>query len=459
MRARAPRLMIAGTSSNVGKTTVTCGLMRALTLRGMRVQACKCGPDYIDPVFHERVLGIPSRNLDLFLAGDKLVRRLVAEGARKADLTLMEGAMGYYDGIAQSTHASAYEVAQVTGTPVVLVVDARGKALSCAAEVAGFVRFREPSLVAGVMLNRVSAGYFPMLRQVIERETGVPVLGYLPRMDEARLQSRHLGLVGADEVVDLQQRIDALAQTLAKTVDVDALVRIAQSAPELEFEPWGETVPRKDGPLIAIADDAAFTFCYADTLATLERLGARLVRFSPLKDESLPRGICGLYLCGGYPELHARALSANSSMRSSIREAVEAGLPTIAECGGFLYLQETLEDAEGTPWPMVGALLGHGYRTGRLGRFGYVTLAARANSLLADEGETLRAHEFHYWDSDHCGNAFRAQKPQSSRGWGCVVATSSLYAGFPHLYLAGDLRAATRFVEACARFGAARGEE
>ncbi len=506
MNVRAPRIMIAATASGVGKTVITCGLLRALRNRGLRVQACKCGPDYLDPMFHERVLGVPSRNLDLFLGSTDLARALVAEGAREADVTLIEGVMGYYDGLGTSDEASAYQVACATQTPVVLVMDGRGRALSVAAEVAGFARFRTPSQVVGVILNRVSDAYAPRLAAAIKKETGLPVLGYLPKLASASLESRHLGLVSAHEVDDLRQRVDEMAETLERTVDVDALLALAGAADDLVYQPFelpgygvaheecgGEEsdgtdatrVPDVSAPLslssgteqeaqhasdpheqlvdqrhptIAAARDAAFSFYYADSLALLERLGARVVLFSPLADAALPLGTCGLYLGGGYPELYARELSQNAPLLAQLREAIAGGLPTIAECGGFMYLQQELQDTDGIAWPMVGALQGRSWGCGHLVRFGYATLTARRDTLLARKGEMLSVHEFHYWDSTDAGDAFHACKPQSSREWDCVVATDTLHAGYPHLYLPGCPQAAQRFVDACAAYGRARGE-
>lgn len=457
MSAGMSRLMICSAASGMGKTTLTCGLIRALMNRGLSVAACKCGPDFIDPMFHREVLGAPSCNLDLFLAGERLVRELVAHAATEAQVTIIEGAMGYYDGIAQSAVASAYDVARVTETPAVLVVDGRGRALSVCAEVRGFRDFRTPSQVAGVILNQVSPGYAATMSEMIERECGVTVLGYVPRLDDAVFESRHLGLVSAAEVAGLKAKVDTVAQALGKTVDLDRLLQLAHTAPDLTFEPRELPVPVVGEPLVAVAEDAAFSFYYPETLDLLERLGARLVRFSPLCDKRLPEGVCGLYLGGGYPELHARELSANESLRTQISRLVAGGLPTIAECGGFLYLHETLADAEGVTYPMVGAVPGHAYGRGRFGRFGYVTLTAAHDSLLARAGDELPAHEFHYWESSDSGASFCARKPQSTRSWDCVVATESLHAGFPHLYLAARPEAARRFVRACAMFGQARG--
>ena len=554
MFVQVPRVLIAATASGVGKTTLVCGLLRAFARRGLRLWSYKCGPDYLDPQFHRSVLGIPSYNLDLFLSNKDVVRRLLAFGGgiaagQDADLALIEGAMGYYDGIAQSTDASAYDVARATNTPVVLAVDARGRSLSVAAEVAGYAHFREPSHVAGVILNRATAGYAPTLKAMIEEHAGVPVLGYVPQLDDVNLEHRHLGLVAADEVADLQDKIDALANVLQTTVNLDALRALARSATPLEVVPPGtdlegvvqehhvlpsadllevasrhpvspetnlseaesrcaallgaepqEVVPKRcvppntklsepvqlsavartdakayrdappgqteescypstlltridERPIIAVARDEAFNFYYEESLAVLGRLGARLAFFSPLHDKDIPVGACGLYVGGGYPELHARELSQNSAMLHAVRMAIANGMPTIAECGGFMYLHSELEDANGVPWAMVGVVPGRAFKTDHLQRFGYVTLTAHRDGLLAGVGESLPAHEFHYWDSDNPGDAFHAQKPQSSRGWDCVVSTPTLYAGFPHLYLAGSPDVAKRFVEACAAYG------
>jgi len=449
----APRIMISSTASGAGKTTITCGLLAALRSRGLSVAACKCGPDYLDPSFHRQVLGARSRNLDLFLAGEELVERLVADAACGADVTVVEGAMGYYDGIAQSDVASAYDVARVTGTPVVLVVDARGKALSICAEVRGFIAFRTPSQVAGVILNRVSDSYVPIMARMVERECGVAVLGHVPTLDVAALESRHLGLVQADEVADLREKVDAVARVLERTIDLDRLLRVAGEAPDLDPVRPAPPEPIAGNPIVAVARDEAFSFYYPETLDLLERLGARFAFFSPLRDSRLPKGASGLYLGGGYPELHAAQLSANASLRGEIARLVVGGLPTIAECGGFLYLHESMEDVDGASYPLVGVVGGHCYGRGRLGRFGYVTLTARHDNLLARAGESIPAHEFHYWESSNSGSSFYAQKPQSERGWVAVIATETLYAGFPHLYLAGCPQVARRFVSACATYG------
>ena len=449
-----PRFLFCAPASGGGKTTVTCAVLRAFLRRGLRPMACKSGPDYIDPMFHSRVLGAQSCNLDLFFFSPDTARSLLARSAERADVTVLEGAMGYYDGIAASTDASAYALAAATQSPAVLIIDGKGKALSAAAEVRGFQTFRQPSQIAGVIFNRMSPMLYPRMAQAVSRETGLPVLGYLPVMTDCAIESRHLGLVTAAEISDLQQKLDRLAEQAEKTIDLDGLLALARSAPDLEVQTPALT-PVAGRPRIAVARDKAFCFYYEASLQTLRDLGAELVEFSPLADGALPEQIQGLYLGGGYPELYAQQLADNTSMRQSVYRAVTGGLPTIAECGGFLYLHKTLQDADGTPWPMAGVLDAQAFPTGKLRRFGYVTLSAHHDSLLLRGGESLPAHEFHYWESTAPGTDFTARKPQSERQWQAGIGTARMYAGFPHFHFAAKPEAARRFLEQALEFGGA----
>lgn len=424
-------LIISAMNSGSGKTVLTCGLLAALKARGMEVQAFKCGPDYIDPMFHSRALTTPSRNLDLFLQGEAGVRRTFAR-AFGADLALVEGAMGFYDGWRGTDQASAWAVAETADIPVVLVLRPRGASLTLAAQIRGLMDFRSPSHIAGLLLNDCKPSLYAHLKPILEGETGLPVLGYLPPMEEAVLESRHLGLLTAGEVENLSARFEAIARQMERTVDLSALLSLAGEI-SVVAAPTPAPVPRCK---IAVARDEAFCFCYADNLDALEDAGAELICFSPIRDLGLPSDADGLYLPGGYPELYARQLSENYSMRESVRQAVAAGLPTVAECGGFLYLQETLEDEQGKTWPMAGVLPGAGYRTGHLQRFGYKKLNAEGDSLLFRKGETVPAHEFHYWD---------CTRPE-------LVLTKKLYAAFPHLHFGGELPLAERFAEAAVKW-------
>jgi len=444
---KIPRLMLCGVSSGSGKTMVTCGILQAFVRRGLRTGAYKCGPDYIDPMFHTVVIGARSGNLDSFFMEPEMLRHLLARSAAENDISVIEGVMGYYDGIATTDLASSYSVAAATETPAVLVVPARGMGLSIAAMVEGYCRFAANSRIRGVILNRVSPAIYGELKREIEARCGVTVYGYVPNLPELAVESRHLGLHMPDEVDGLREKLDLLAAKLEETVDLDGLLRLAATAPELD----GKASTLHTGPhvRIAVAKDEAFCFYYAENLQLLEDLGAELVPFSPLQDAALPAGISGLLLGGGYPELYAEALSKNRAMLEQIRAAVAAGLPTIAECGGFLYLQEWLEDIDGRVWPMAGALPGRGFYTGKLRRFGYVELTAREDTLYGPAGTVLRGHEFHYFDVDEPGDSFRAEKPVRGTAWGCIKGTKTLLAGFPHVCFYSNPRCAESFLNAC----------
>lgn len=451
MTCHVPRLLLAAPASGSGKTTLTCALLRVLERRGFAPCAFKCGPDYIDPMFHRSVLGVPSRNLDLFFSSPDEVRRNLALGAQGRGVAVVEGVMGYYDGVGGGERASSWHVAQVTQTPAILVAEPKGSALTLAAVLQGLARFRQPSQVAGVLLNGTTPAMAARLRQDIQRETGLPVLGCLPRLPECSIPSRHLGLYTPGEIQDLGERVDRLADALEQYADVDGLRELAQSAPPLEIPEEQET-PETPAGVLAVAWDEAFCFYYQENLELLKRCGLNIVKFSPLSDKQLPESACGVYLGGGYPELYAQMLSENISMRNALREAAEADIPILAECGGFLYLQQTLEDPQGKVWPMAGILDGAGYRTGRLQRFGYVTLHSLEDSAYLRFDETVAAHEFHRWDCTQNGQACLAQKPESEKNWNCMVCKGNLLAGFPHLYLPSCPQVARRFSDACRRW-------
>ena len=446
----SPRLLFAAPASGSGKTTVVCGLLRALKNRGKGVRAFKCGPDFIDPLFHETVVGVPSGTLDLFFSDRDQLKRLFCRHAAGAEISLIEGVMGYYDGLGAATdRASSYAVSRALDAPVVLIVDGRGQSLSALATLEGFLWFREDSRIRGVIFNRMSESVYTALKPEVEA-LGLRPLGYVPKAPEVMVESRHLGLVTPGEIEDLGQKLDALAALLEKTVDMEGLLALAAEAPALEAPP-APSIPPLPRTRVAVARDEAFCFLYRDNLDLLTDYGAEPVFFSPLHDASMPAGAQGLILPGGYPELYAQALAANEPMRRSVREAVQRGLPCLAECGGFLYLHRELEDMDGRFWPMAGVLDARAYRTPRLGRFGYITLTARADTAFLPAGETVRGHEFHYFESESCGDALHAQKPTGNRGWDCGHSRGNLLMGFPHLYYPSDPQLIERFLRACAK--------
>ena len=437
------RLLISGTNSGCGKTTITCAVLAALKTRGITPTAFKSGPDYIDPKFHRASSDIKAYNLDpFFLDGDGLRSHLAFHAGQ---FSVIEGAMGYYDGIAATDEASAYTVARKTNTPVILVVSARGADHSLAATIEGYARHRLDGNIKGVIFNDASESRYPDLER-IAKDAGVQAYGAMPRNEEWSLPSRHLGLLTAVEIEDLQNKLSKLGQQAERTLDINGLITLANTAPDLTgsvqmFQQHTDSVR------LAVAKDEAFCFLYEENMELLRALGCELLFFSPLNDDVLPENINGLYLCGGYPELHSETLTGNKPMLKSIKQAVENGLPTIAECGGFLYLHDTFDGH-----PMCGVIHGAAFETKKLQRFGYITLTAGRDNMLCKADGSIRSHEFHYWDSDCPGDGFTAYKAGRETSYSCIHTTDSLYAGFPHLYFPANLKFAASFVERMAQY-------
>lgn len=442
--------LVAAPQSGSGKTVMTCALLSALRQEGLNPCAFKCGPDYIDPMFHRAILGIESHNLDLFLSNKETVRQLFERYAENHGAAVCEGVMGFYDGVVGTTdQASSWQLAETLDLPVLLVLRPKGASLTLAAMVRGLQTFRPNNRLAGILLNDCKPMLYQTLAPMLERESGLPVLGYLPPMEEARFESRHLGLYTAGEVADLTGRIQLLGQQARKTLNLPEIFRLCNKRKTIR---GSCAVSNEKHTRIAVARDEAFCFCYEETLDALREAGAETVFFSPLHDTALPEKCAGLYLPGGYPELYAASLSHNEEMRTAIRTAIQEEIPTVAECGGFLYLGQSLEDDAGTPWPMAGVLPGAGVRTEKLVRFGYARMTAQKDSLLFRAGESVPVHEFHYWDSTQNGNACTASKMSGNRSWQCGFATPSFFASFAHLYMAGSPVLAKRFVTAARRY-------
>ncbi|MDM2996472.1 MULTISPECIES: cobyrinate a,c-diamide synthase [unclassified Citrobacter] len=400
MAAKLHAFILAGTGSGCGKTTVTLGLLSLLKRRGMRVQPCKVGPDYLDTGWHTAVCGSASRNLDSFMLPEPVLNALFCEHMQQADVAVIEGVMGLYDGYGTDpNYCSTAAMAKQLGCPVILLVDGKAVSTSIAATVMGFQHFDPDLNIAGVIVNRVnSETHYQLLKTAIERYCSLPVLGYVPGVEGVALPERHLGLITARESVVNQQPWQEFADTLERTLDIDALLSLSQ----LTALPAGEWPALPDpqagkGLTVAIADDEAFNFYYPDNIKLLERTGVTMTRFSPLHDSTLPE--CQMiWLGGGYPELHAGALAANTPMLAQMRAAHQRGVAIYAECGGLMYLGSTLEDASGEIHRMVDVIPGHSKMGKRLTRFGYCEAQAREQTLLAAAGEVLRGHEFHYSD-------------------------------------------------------------
>jgi cobyrinic acid a,c-diamide synthase len=446
------RILISGITTGCGKTTLSCALLWAFKDRGLDVTAFKCGPDYIDPMFHRSVTGARAYNLDPFFLRDedlivyyatKMQQQCTDKSSlAKPCLAVMEGAMGYYDGIGASCQASSYEVARNTKTPVILVVDMSALGNSVFAMIEGFVHYKADSGIWGIIFNGMSKTRYLQFKPELEKHN-LRSFGYIPHNRAWQIESRHLGLTTAAEIPFLQEKIAALGKQAAETIDLDGLLEVARSAPDSArggIKPVKNT--SKNARLrLAVARDESFCFLYQENLELLEDLGCDLIFFSPLHDVRLPEGSCGLVLCGGYPELYASVLSQNVRMRVAVHDAISGCLPTIAECGGFLYLHKMLDGL-----PMVGLIEARAYKTEQLQRFGYVTLTAKRDTVICKAGDLIRAHEFHYWESTDPGNDFIASK-KSGMSYSCIHASDSLYMGFPHLYFPANPDFAKWFVQ------------
>lgn len=544
--AASRRLVIAGTGSGVGKTTLTIGLMAALQRLGHVVQGFKCGPDYIDPTYHTAVTGRVSRNLDSYMLSHATVRDIYARASLGADISVIEGVMGFYDGKNPLTNeGSTAEISLLLAAPVLLVVNCQSMARSAAAIVKGFQCLEPRVNIVGVIANKVgSDGHYKLVRQAIEQECGIPVVGYLKREDTLTMPERHLGLVPSVERGELQPFFDRLAELIAATVDVERIWELAaappmpsltasvapaagmtdasteegesrladsiatamvasdttaapigasdktatakrasageagvhslsvnaapsvssasdtpnaalheqSSTPASIFDP--RPVPPEERVKIAVAKDAAFNFYYQENFELLEAYGADCMFFSPLAGETLPDGVHGLYIGGGFPEEFAESLAADSAVKQSIREAIERGMPTLAECGGFMYLTEAIENTEGQSFPMLGLIPGVVRMQKKLAALGYRDITGTEGNFLLGPANKAKGHEFHYSTfHPHEGAAITpAYETKGMRGTkpeGFLSPGGSLVAGYTHLHFASEPAIAERWIRLC----------
>ena len=479
------RWMIAAPASGSGKTAAVCGLLTLLKKRGCSAGAFKCGPDYIDPMFHKKVLGIPGCNLDSFFLEPEQLRDLFCRETAELEAAVVEGVMGYFDGVGGMSWGSSWDIARILKLPVILVVDGHGASLSVLAQIKGFLDYqptgeREENRIAGVILNRTSPSMCSVLKPRIEKELGIACLGCIPVLKWLDLKSRHLGLLLPDEIGNLQEQMERLSQVLEESVDVERLLELGRG-PQRRYESGADQEDgagredeagredragrkKKQGEetfCLAAAMDEAFCFYYQENLELLRELGARIVPFSPLRDEKLPEQTDGILLGGGYPELYAAELGKNSRMRESIRRAAEEGMPILGECGGYLYLLEELEGEDGNMYPMAGVFSGSGKREERLRHFGYVTVQTGADSSYLKKGQQIRGHEFHYWhcQKDETEGAMEAKKPLGGKKWPAMRVKHQVTAGFPHLYYPSLPEFAERFARACMEYGQRRNRQ
>ena len=479
------RWMIAAPASGSGKTAAVCGLLTLLKKRGCSAGAFKCGPDYIDPMFHKKVLGIPGCNLDSFFLEPEQLRDLFCRETAELEAAVVEGVMGYFDGVGGMSWGSSWDIARILKLPVILVVDGHGASLSVLAQIKGFLDYqptgeREENRIAGVILNRTSPSMCSVLKPRIEKELGIACLGCIPVLKWLDLKSRHLGLLLPDEIGNLQEQMERLSQVLEESVDVERLLELGRG-PQRRHESGADQEDgagredeagredragrkKKQGEetfCLTAAMDEAFCFYYQENLELLRELGARIIPFSPLRDEKLPEQTDGILLGGGYPELYAAELGENRSMREFIRRAAEEGMPILGECGGYLYLLEELEGEDGNMYPMAGVFSGSGKREERLRHFGYVTVRTGADSSYLKKGQQIRGHEFHYWhcQKDETEGAMEARKPLGGKKWPAMRIKHQVTAGFPHLYYPSLPEFAERFARACMEYGQRRNRQ
>lgn len=450
------RIIISGTHSGVGKTTVTIGLMRALARRGLKVQGFKAGPDYIDPSYHWAATGRRSRNLDSWMMTPSFMQQVLAKGCEGADIAVIEGVMGLYDGRnADSDQGSTAEIARLLQTPVLLVINAKAMARSAAAVVLGFQRLHPGTPLTGVILNQVgSVRHYELVKQAIEGACSLPVLGYLPIQSDLQIPERHLGLVPAIERGEWNSLIERAADVLEAGVDLEKVIALARTAPSLPPSAgllFAPVQPKR--ATIAVALDRSFHFYYPENLELLQANGAKILTFAPTEGEMVPEEADALYIGGGFPEEYAPLLARQEKVRRQIRALISAGLPTYAECGGYMFLTEAITDRTGQIWPMVGAIPGRVVMQDRLAALGYREVKAEVDTLLLAQGERARGHEFHYSRIEpsaghryaYCATGLRGSQQEG-------YARGNLLAGYCHLHFASRPTMARRFVDAAERY-------
>ncbi|SEP85535.1 cobyrinic acid a,c-diamide synthase [Lachnospiraceae bacterium RM5] len=463
---KIPRVLIGAPKSGSGKTLITCALLLALKKRNIDVMSFKCGPDYIDPMFHRSIQGIPAENLDTFFLEEKKLNNVFVDCMSEHKMAVMEGVMGLYDGLGGvRKEGSSYHLAQVTKTPVILVVDVHGMGKSMIPLIKGFIDYDNDNLIRGIILNRISSYYYDIVSREIKKEIKVPLLGYFPTDKNLSFESRHLGLIMPEEVKDINDKLNAAAMQLEKTVNIDKLLEIASQTEDLEqialqsesktqntklnyFADSAKISNSKNNETltIAVARDEAFCFYYEANIREFEKKGIKIKYFSPLRDKEIPKDVDGLLLGGGYPELYAKELSENISMMKSIKLYIENGMPSLAECGGFMYLHDSIICEDGHEYKMMGVINGKVSFRAKLVRFGYIELEEKKPTFLGNKTK-IKAHEFHYFDSDNNGESCIAIKPVSEKKWQCILEGDNYFWGFPHLYYPSAPEFVEHFVE------------
>jgi len=459
-----PRIIFAAAQSGSGKTTVTLGVMLALRKIGLKIQPFKAGPDYLDPMHHSAVCARKSRNLDSWLMPPGVILELFTRNAKGADISVIEGVMGLYDGFRDTEYGSTGHLARILGAPVILVLNVASVSRSAAAIALGFQQFDRGVNIAGIILNNIgSPNHYGFIRGVVEKKTKIPVLGFLPKDAGIRLPERHLGLVPAQEKRPDEGLYAKLRALVEKNIDLRRILRISRKAPGLRHNKTAHA-PRGCGKVrvnIAIAKDRAFNFYYQDNLDILERLGVRLVEFSPLKDKTLPPGIDGMYIGGGYPELFGAQLSANFRMREAVLQSAGGGLPIYAECGGLMYLVKRIVDFQGKAFAMCGVFNCAAVMANKRQSLGYIEIEVRKDNILSRKGKKIRAHAFHWsYLKNAPGSesfAYTVSKNKDKKYPDGLIRENVL-ASYAHLPFASNSALAKNFLAACQEHKQQRGQ-
>ena len=448
-----PRILIAASSSGSGKTTITCGLLAAFKKRGISVQSYKIGPDYIDPGYHTAAAGRTSHNLDTWLTGEDTMKKIFAESAANAEISVIEGVMGLYDG-GRGGISSTAQIAKLLHSPVLLVIDSKSMGESAAAIAAGFRDYDKDVNLCGVILNRLGSENHKNIICDAMAKIGIPVVGTIFRSESFKIPERHLGLLPAEENSD-KELFAEIEKEIEKNIDLDKITELAAGAEPFEISPFGEE--KSEAKVrIAAAKDEAFSFYYPESLRELERAGAEIVFFSPLHDKELPHAD-GLIFGGGFPEMFAEELSSNTSMKMAISDAALKNMPIYAECGGFMYLTQSITDFDGIKHEMVGIVPASCQMNGKLRTVGYVEAEALDDNVICKKGTLIRGHEFHFSssvpdDKDTFPHSFLFRKTRTGEEYKAGYAKDSILASYLHMHLAGNPQLARNFVLNCEKY-------
>ncbi len=448
------KILIAGTNSGVGKTTISLGIMQALTKRNMKVQPYKVGPDYIDPSYHTFITNRHSRNLDSYMLDDEKIKYVFNKSSQDADISIVEGVMGLYDGIGiDLDNCTSSHTSKILKAPVILVINGKAMAASSAAMVLGYKQIDKDVDIKGVIVNNVKTKtHYEIIKQSIETYCNVEVLGYFPPNDEFSLDSRHLGLVPSVEIDCLKNKFNNLADEIEKYIDIDRILEISQTEEvesNFDLAPFIKINEIKN-KTIAIAYDKAFNFYYRENIELLQELGLNVAYFSPLKDKEIPN--CDyIYIGGGFPEIFAKELELNESMRNSIKKAHENNMPIYAECGGLMYLGEKLIDQENKECNMVGIFKGYSEMTSSLKRFGYCYGISKVETILSKKGEMIKGHEFHhsvFQTKEECAYTMRKERDKKIVDeWEGGYSKNNTLATYLHTHFYNNLDCIKNFLE------------